>query len=68
LVSELVELTGIDEVTIAHLSENNNDPMLAKETILQTVEERLNRTIQVQVASQSKPMKNEIIIPKESIE
>ncbi|MBD3273966.1 MAG: MBL fold metallo-hydrolase [Candidatus Marinimicrobia bacterium] len=68
LVSELIELTGIDEVTIAHLSENNNDPLLAKETVLQTVEERLNRSIQVHVASQSKPMEHEIIIPKESIE
>lgn len=68
LVSDLVALTGIDEVTIAHLSENNNDPSLARETILQTVEQKLNKTIQVHIASQNKPMDNDIIIPKESIQ
>ncbi len=62
LASEIVRITGINELTIAHLSENNNDPNLAKETILQAIEEKVNRKVQVHVASQHRPIEHEIIV------
>lgn len=68
LISDVVELTGINEVTLAHLSENNNDPVMAEEYVLKTVEQQTGKSIRVHVAGQRAPMENEIILEKENIE
>lgn len=54
-IGELVQQNGLESVTIAHLSENNNDPILARDTIVQTVEKATGKTIDVSVASQHEP-------------
>ncbi len=64
LISRVVRDTGITRVTLAHLSQNNNHPNLARDTVLEQVEKDCGRTITVQVASQDYPME-EIIITEE---
>ncbi|MCF7805563.1 MAG: MBL fold metallo-hydrolase [Candidatus Marinimicrobia bacterium] len=61
LIGEIVESTGIEEVTLAHLSENNNLPALARDTVLKHVEESAGQKIEVRVASQHTPSE-EIIL------
>lgn len=52
LISEILEKTGIREVTLAHLSENNNDPYLARDTIVETVAKKIEKEVAVQIATQ----------------
>jgi len=52
LITEILAKTGITEVTLAHLSENNNDPNLARDTIMETVEKKCGKEVAVHVASQ----------------
>jgi len=54
-ISDIVNSTGISEVTIAHLSEKNNEPNLAADTVRQQVDEECGTTITVNVASQHEP-------------
>ncbi|HKJ66833.1 MAG TPA: MBL fold metallo-hydrolase [bacterium] len=56
LISDVVRQTGITEVTLAHLSEQNNDPALAAETVLEQVEQNCGTTIDVRIASQKEPI------------
>ncbi len=61
LIGEVVSQTGIPEVTLAHLSEKNNDPGLAADTVLEQVEKECGTTIEVNIASQQEPM-DELIL------
>lgn len=64
LISRVVRRNGLGAVTLAHLSEKNNDPGLARETVLARVEQECGRHIRVHVASQNEPM-DEIVLSKE---
>lgn len=61
LISAVVNHTGIGEVTLAHLSEKNNDPGLAADAVLAQVEKDCGTPIEVNIASQQEPM-DELIL------
>jgi len=67
LISRVVRRNGLRAVTLAHLSEKNNEPGLARDTVLARVEQACGRKIQVQVASQNEPM-DEIVLSQEESE
>jgi len=61
LIEAVVKSTGIRSVMLAHLSQNNNDPALARDTIAEHIERTCNQPVTVQTASQFHPTE-EIIV------
>lgn len=57
LIADVVSHTEIQQVTLAHMSENNNDPNLARDTILRHVEATTGKNLTVNIASQHSPAK-----------
>lgn len=55
IIAEVVKSSGIRKVMLAHMSENNNDPELARDSIAQFVKENCGVNISIDVASQHTP-------------
>lgn len=61
LLAEIVEHTSVREVTLAHLSEKNNDPSLARDHIQELIQHKTDQYVKVHTAPQDRPAETIIV-------
>lgn len=61
LLAEIVSHTALKEVTLAHLSEQNNDPALARDHIQELIQHKTDQYIKVHIAPQDRPAETIVV-------
>lgn len=61
LLAEIVERTSIRKVTLAHLSEKNNEPSLARDHIQELIQHKTDQYVKVFTAPQDRPAETIIV-------